>query len=531
MIKLIFSVLVFQQIHGLEVKFSAFSGPVGTVSMGTPPQPVQMAFDFEETPNFVYDMSICPLFVGDCFNVQQSSSGVIAVGEHSLAMPLYGLRSHASVTDLVSIAGAPTRGSVRFALMDTLSPCSTQFKEVAGVLNLNKRSWFMANRAIILFPVSGGFSLFPVIELALRVDFWAPQTRQSAPRWNFDLTSVSIGDYIIPITEISFDPSVRVMRLPALIVDAIRELTIGPSPDYEAPFVCDLVLPISFHLNLSPEFSIEIPWDQLLERSPDGRCRFSFVLSNRFVIGTQLSHSVDSIVLDQILHRIGFTLSSRLLPFGFQTRRPMAPVYRSWTAHVAPDSSSVVIRFSRSGSGRDAMIMANRLAVVSPSPDQMPGLNTVTWWMVYNEPRSGSDITLNRLGGQNVGYTWEGGPRIEHNDGSLVFEFTQAPHSATNKVKVFLERGPRSIGIHIATRMDEDALVPIEELDLPEPEKREAGSEEVCAICLGDFDAEHGEMSQTLRCGHIFHYDCVRQWLEARARNCPVCRTAVGTNH
>nr|DAD40336.1 TPA_asm: hypothetical protein HUJ06_014659 [Nelumbo nucifera] len=46
---------------------------------------------------------------------------------------------------------------------------------------------------------------------------------------------------------------------------------------------------------------------------------------------------------------------------------------------------------------------------------------------------------------------------------------------------------------------------------------------ENCAICLAEF--EYGQTVRVLpRCKHIFHKDCIDQWLPARSSFCPVCR-------
>lgn len=42
-----------------------------------------------------------------------------------------------------------------------------------------------------------------------------------------------------------------------------------------------------------------------------------------------------------------------------------------------------------------------------------------------------------------------------------------------------------------------------------------------CAICL---DLMHPEVITTTICGHIFHTECIRRWLQADTR-CPVCLT------
>ncbi|XP_059438017.1 RING-H2 finger protein ATL74-like [Corylus avellana] len=49
------------------------------------------------------------------------------------------------------------------------------------------------------------------------------------------------------------------------------------------------------------------------------------------------------------------------------------------------------------------------------------------------------------------------------------------------------------------------------------------GSETNCAICLGEF--LHGEEVRVLpRCKHMYHKDCIDQWLVLRSLHCPICR-------
>ncbi len=47
-----------------------------------------------------------------------------------------------------------------------------------------------------------------------------------------------------------------------------------------------------------------------------------------------------------------------------------------------------------------------------------------------------------------------------------------------------------------------------------------------CAICLCDFEA--GDASRRLPCLHMFHKDCIDDWLKQH-RDCPVCKTDIVT--
>ena len=47
-----------------------------------------------------------------------------------------------------------------------------------------------------------------------------------------------------------------------------------------------------------------------------------------------------------------------------------------------------------------------------------------------------------------------------------------------------------------------------------------------CAVCLQEMIAE--ELAVRLPCEHIFHEDCVRQWLTSQ-HTCPTCRAPLPT--
>ncbi|KAL8566460.1 hypothetical protein ACOMHN_015096 [Nucella lapillus] len=61
--------------------------------------------------------------------------------------------------------------------------------------------------------------------------------------------------------------------------------------------------------------------------------------------------------------------------------------------------------------------------------------------------------------------------------------------------------------------------------------KRQSGDSdddhpEKCTICLSEF--EEGEDVRRLPCMHLFHMDCVDQWLSTN-KNCPICRVDIQT--
>lgn len=55
--------------------------------------------------------------------------------------------------------------------------------------------------------------------------------------------------------------------------------------------------------------------------------------------------------------------------------------------------------------------------------------------------------------------------------------------------------------------------------------------EELCSVCLGEFEREE-EVSQLLRCGHVFHFHlhCMNSWLDQNHFTCPLCRSLLDLN-
>jgi hypothetical protein len=55
--------------------------------------------------------------------------------------------------------------------------------------------------------------------------------------------------------------------------------------------------------------------------------------------------------------------------------------------------------------------------------------------------------------------------------------------------------------------------------------KKKIGEQEKCSICLEFF--EEGDPLKTLPCFHKFHGECIKRWLDADNKKCPVCNEEV----
>lgn len=49
-----------------------------------------------------------------------------------------------------------------------------------------------------------------------------------------------------------------------------------------------------------------------------------------------------------------------------------------------------------------------------------------------------------------------------------------------------------------------------------------------CSICLDDFKL--GEISVTLKCKHVYHKECIKNWLIKQSSKCPTCRMCCKEN-
>lgn len=56
--------------------------------------------------------------------------------------------------------------------------------------------------------------------------------------------------------------------------------------------------------------------------------------------------------------------------------------------------------------------------------------------------------------------------------------------------------------------------------------KSSCENEEVCAICLMEFERED-LVNELGRCGHVFHVECLEKWFDKCQFNCPLCRSSV----
>ena len=106
-------------------------------------------------------------------------------------------------------------------------------------------------------------------------------------------------------------------------------------------------------------------------------------------------------------------------------------------------------------------------------------------------------------------YQSERGVQVDDDDATSSREIFSETASTTD-----LEAGDSS---RTESHGDEDEIGDIDELE-------DEDSRDICAICLAKYD--HDDViswSNNKQCSHVFHRECIAQWLEKK-EECPVCR-------
>ena len=57
-------------------------------------------------------------------------------------------------------------------------------------------------------------------------------------------------------------------------------------------------------------------------------------------------------------------------------------------------------------------------------------------------------------------------------------------------------------------------------------EKLKNKQNNACVICLVEFEVQDA-LILLKKCQHLFHKECIKQWLTERTEDCPTCRAKV----
>lgn len=54
--------------------------------------------------------------------------------------------------------------------------------------------------------------------------------------------------------------------------------------------------------------------------------------------------------------------------------------------------------------------------------------------------------------------------------------------------------------------------------------------EDICSICLVGYEGEDA-VTKLGTCGHVFHLNCIEQWILRNQFSCPLCRSFLFSQH
>lgn len=519
-----------------ELSFSGFSGLVSEADLGEE-KTFSLALDFREAESRLFHHGSCAAFVR-CVQPPE---------EDHLPYPL-------------SLGGIV----IPSITLDMVEASGHEFREVTGVVGVSRTSAFMENFPVISLnqPESD-----PSKVILSTTEFHASgehlRVLVTGNDWSFR-SGFFLNDS--PITEsiqVVFDPSVDTLRVPHVLRPLFRvRLSEIYGTDWKA-FPGDIFVPctsageadIRFDMSLQPEGSsdrIRIAPELLayeadpqnntswLRRNVGGsvcrfRVEFSADIHDQIIIGRQFISAADRVVLDASVPEIRFfklTSDNRrgVLP------NPVAliPVFSSPAVVVKQNPIRLSLDFNRVG--LDPRINGSQLILGSTTPRPFENLRQTGF--VYSFIRLGPSLIpaqSARVGTSTFSLPIAPGLR---EDGKL-WSFWLEP--SANEYAVILNESPEGIDIYLARNK---ARISMAELDLPQPRLRAAAEtappaaepmeaetspapvDVVCAICFEEIGMQ--QLVQDIRpCGHMFHFECIRHWLEFKKQDCPYCRGSV----
>jgi hypothetical protein len=508
----------------IDADYSAFSNLVTTAYIGSPGTPIRVSLGFssDSSLSFLYDgRTDCPAFVGACYDPEFSAT-YFSVRQCPPAQNVERWEGCSELTDLVAL-GTVSAMVYRFRLLSQARISGPQFREVAGMVSLHRRSRLMAGKRLHVF--SRYSSSHPGIRIVSYLNESPPPhsvstVKECDSKWVFEASIPNV----VPegVVRIEFDPNIQRMLIPVDIAHRIDWLEVST----EGEVFVDCEARVDLSLLLHRKRRIRISARQLVNprrRSPDGqRCEARVLVSpviDMIVIGRQLIESVDHIVLDNVANRIGFGLLPNLWPsreIRFVDPKPLIPIVGpDVNMSYEQDGQELNIDFFGSGSVHGLFLWKR-----SPQQYRHFGMDVETVMLVHTDGEA-SDGPVDP-----VVYPIQGHWRLESNplvlsDGiRLMF---RAVDASSNLVLRFTKRGARLI--MYSADVPATTTIPLEDLNLPDPFITEVRMD-ACAVCLAEISV--GETAQNMpECTHAFHRECIRPWLEGRSQTCPSCRSVV----
>jgi hypothetical protein len=282
-----------------SMHYSSLSGMVATVSVGAPRQDILVALDSSIEHSFIYDKYACPPFVGRCFDPMRSNDGWFGQG----------IRTTLS-EDYARFDGYPTSGlfdgiyEFHFILVDSVSPKTGRFRDVAGAISLSKSSLFFINNQVAIRDDSARVLIPGEMNEASRI--FVPSHTQTN-LWKFNVV-IRFNNIRNLGSTLEYDPGESDILIPVdrghIILRSTQDEAAHLNWDGRLVMSCHLIPSFTIEFtNANPSRLVEIPTELLVVRGSEnqGLCstRFRFAETvDHIVIGRALTRTLIEVILD-----------------------------------------------------------------------------------------------------------------------------------------------------------------------------------------------------------------------------------------
>ena len=519
----------------MEGVYSAFSGIVAKVEVGSPPQLLQVSLSFsEDTHSVLFNPRYCPPFVGGCFQLENSNS---VRGE--------------SVENIGDYVDTLTLGRLHFRefpffISNQARGVSLDFRETVGIVGMGK----MAKD----FSLSISETVNALADDNVVIQMVVPQedrgivfqTLPGTRSWILD-TGMSIQGHQVPssmFNGIQFDAGEQGLVFPIQLEPFVRFALGGSQFVWENSQVsanCQSVISVVLgDLSIPSQilFKQGTLWSQLVGNS-DQICETRIKISphaTSIVIGRLLTRSVGSVVLNYSARTIRIVPYTRNVVLNsYYDPLPLVDVYEAPIIETRMGVDALIFPRETRLDWTNGFLLLNNLPRLFRLPNGHFAngflFRRITKSMNPESPVPAFHRLMSGITGYSVRYdidravflrTGRPGPaelwKLELSD--LLAVFLWNPNATDNPVPLPLRF--------------EDFALPDSMLQgvNPEPESTtgEIAFNEPCPVCHEEL--EPGQTVQGINgCDHRFHQHCLRRWLltPSASKSCPVCRQVVPT--
>ena len=295
-------------------RYSAFSGIVTEISVGTPPQKLQVALNFDSRDIMLYRPESCRAFVGSCFDSSHSST-------------------FTGVSDWLRLANGFSLGQPRIEQVSMRRP-SLRFSEVVGWIGATPRAPIFQSKAILIEELPSHALRISELpsdaqpDIVLPVDpFWSGWV--ATGRWRLE------GTLLPGIELVKYDPGEPDLKIPEAVRSDFMKLLKGETMvrDDRLFMACSYRIHIAL---ISHRLAPALPLHPEHLRDPSTilttgglfnrrrfcrtRVRFDSTLEGTIIIGRILTRATNGVTLNFIDQWIG--LSPRTDWRGFSSSYP-----------------------------------------------------------------------------------------------------------------------------------------------------------------------------------------------------------------